>query len=264
MIEEDAGRQLAMNVARMLVVYLKRAGGQSQYSALLAAQAQSESETFDSLDRWIAEHLNDDLRVGALAEQVHISPRNFARAAAVLFHQDFGNTAARVSQALWRHRLISPSVVAGATASGVTKSIGARASGKLCRPLMASLELGGMLAFPRGAKPVVPTQGPDRGSTFSRTLRRDTDKSRQARAIVVVSTLGQFQTSSRLQSTSTFRGQSGHQPQAYRCPLMTQSGHCASMQSRFVMSSRRTGNRAKRYFLRWASMLHGPGPAAEI
>jgi hypothetical protein len=75
LIEEDAGRQVAMNVARMLVVYLKRAGGQSQYSALLAAQIQSESETFDSLDRWIAEHLNDDLRVGALAEQVHMSPR---------------------------------------------------------------------------------------------------------------------------------------------------------------------------------------------
>ena len=43
LIEEDAGRQVAMNVARMLVVYLKRAGGQSQYSALLAAQVQSES-----------------------------------------------------------------------------------------------------------------------------------------------------------------------------------------------------------------------------
>src|ERR1700730_1455421 len=77
---EDAGRQGAMNVARMLVVYLKRAGGQSHYSTLLAAQVQSESETFDSLDRWIAEHLKDDLRVGALAEQVHMSPRNFARA----------------------------------------------------------------------------------------------------------------------------------------------------------------------------------------
>src|SRR6478735_6279523 len=80
MIEQDAGRALAMNVARILVVYLKRAGGQSQYSALLAAQVESESETFDSLDRWIAGHLNDDLRVGALAEQVHMSPRNFARA----------------------------------------------------------------------------------------------------------------------------------------------------------------------------------------
>jgi len=56
-----------------------RTGGQSQYSALLAAQTQSESETFEPLDRWIAEHLREDLRVEALAERVHMSPRNFAR-----------------------------------------------------------------------------------------------------------------------------------------------------------------------------------------
>ena len=96
LIEEDAGRQVAMNVARMLVVYLKRAGGQSQYSALLAAQVQSESETFDSLDRWIAEHLNDDLRVGALAEQVHMSPRNFARA----YAEKRGRTPAKAVEAI--------------------------------------------------------------------------------------------------------------------------------------------------------------------
>jgi transcriptional regulator GlxA family with amidase domain len=80
LIEADVGRQVAMNVARLLVVYLKRSGGQSQYSALLAAQAESESATFDPLDRWIAEHLKEDLRVDALAERVHMSPRNFARA----------------------------------------------------------------------------------------------------------------------------------------------------------------------------------------
>jgi transcriptional regulator GlxA family with amidase domain len=80
LIEDDAGRQAAMNVARLLVVYLKRSGGQSQYSALLAAQAESESDTFEPLDRWIAEHLKDDLRVEALAERVNMSPRNFARA----------------------------------------------------------------------------------------------------------------------------------------------------------------------------------------
>ena len=74
LIEEDAGRQVAMNVARMLGVYLKRSGGQSQYSALLAAQVRSEAETFDSLDRWIDEHLNDDLRVGALAERAPAAP----------------------------------------------------------------------------------------------------------------------------------------------------------------------------------------------
>jgi transcriptional regulator GlxA family with amidase domain len=79
LIEQDAGRKVAIDVARMLVVYLKRAGGQSQYSALLAAQAQSNSDTFGELEQWIAENLNSDLRVAALAERVHMSPRNFAR-----------------------------------------------------------------------------------------------------------------------------------------------------------------------------------------
>lgn len=56
-----------------------RIGGQSQYSVPLAAKAQSKSNTFDPLDRWMAEHLKEDLRVDALAERVHMSPRNFAR-----------------------------------------------------------------------------------------------------------------------------------------------------------------------------------------
>src|SRR5712675_318854 len=79
LIEQDAGRALAMNVARILVVYLKRAGGQSQYSALLAAQAESDSESFSELERWIVEHLKSDLSVNALANRAHMSPRNFAR-----------------------------------------------------------------------------------------------------------------------------------------------------------------------------------------
>jgi alkylhydroperoxidase/carboxymuconolactone decarboxylase family protein YurZ/AraC-like DNA-binding protein len=53
--------------------------GQSQYRALLASQTQSESETFDPLDRWMAEHVKEDLRVEVLAERIHMSPRNFAR-----------------------------------------------------------------------------------------------------------------------------------------------------------------------------------------
>jgi len=58
-----------------------RTGGQSQYSALalIAARTQTESEAFHPLERWIAEHLKEDLSVEALAERVHMSPRNFAR-----------------------------------------------------------------------------------------------------------------------------------------------------------------------------------------
>jgi len=96
LIEQDAGREVAIDVARMLVVYLKRAGGQSRYSALLAAQAHSESDRFSDLERWIAEHLNADLRVEALAERVHMSPRNFAR----VYAQTRGRTPAKAVEAI--------------------------------------------------------------------------------------------------------------------------------------------------------------------
>jgi transcriptional regulator GlxA family with amidase domain len=107
LIEEDAGRDVAIAVARILVVYLKRAGGQSQYSALLAAQAQCASgpEIFDDLERWIAEHLQADLRIDALARRVHMSPRNFAR----VYAERRGRTPAKAVQAIRvdaaRHRL---------------------------------------------------------------------------------------------------------------------------------------------------------------
>ncbi len=96
LIEQDAGRKVAMDVARMLVVYLKRAGGQSQYSVLLAAQAQSESDMFSELEQWTAEHLKDDLRIEALAEDVQMSPRNFAR----LYAKTRGRTPAKAVEAI--------------------------------------------------------------------------------------------------------------------------------------------------------------------
>src|SRR5262249_61657647 len=74
LIEEDLGHAAAMTTARMLVVYLKRAGGQSQYSAVLAAQSQSDHDAFGALELWIGEHLTEDLGVEALAGRVHMSP----------------------------------------------------------------------------------------------------------------------------------------------------------------------------------------------
>jgi 4-carboxymuconolactone decarboxylase len=73
-----------------------RTGGQSPCSALLAAQTRSESETFDLLDRWVAEHLKEDLRVDALAERVHMSPRNFAR----IYAKKRGCTPAKAVEAI--------------------------------------------------------------------------------------------------------------------------------------------------------------------
>jgi transcriptional regulator GlxA family with amidase domain len=96
LIEQDAGRALAMHVARILVVYLKRAGGQSQYSALLAAQTEADSESFSELERWIVEHLKSDLSVDALANRVHMSPRNFAR----VYAAKRGRTPAKTVEAI--------------------------------------------------------------------------------------------------------------------------------------------------------------------
>jgi transcriptional regulator GlxA family with amidase domain len=79
LVEQDCGRAVAMHVARVLVVYLRRMGGQSQYSAILAAQTESANDAFAELELWIAENLTADLRVERLAERAGMSPRNFAR-----------------------------------------------------------------------------------------------------------------------------------------------------------------------------------------
>ena len=82
MVEDDWGRDVALAVARELVLFLKRPGGQSQYSTFLSAQ-ETGSERFRKLQLWVLENLTSDLSVSALAERMAMSPRNFARAFAV-------------------------------------------------------------------------------------------------------------------------------------------------------------------------------------
>ncbi len=77
MVEEDWGSELALMVARYLVVFLKRPGGQSQFSAYLTSEATHPD--LKELQAWIVLHLTEDLRVEALAERMCMSPRNFAR-----------------------------------------------------------------------------------------------------------------------------------------------------------------------------------------
>src|SRR5262249_40980685 len=75
----DHGRALAMRVAREHVVFLKRPGGQSQFSVMLEMQA-SDEDVFADLHKWLLQRLSDSrLSVEALAEQAGMSPRNFAR-----------------------------------------------------------------------------------------------------------------------------------------------------------------------------------------
>lgn len=79
LVEEDCGREVTLLVAREMVVYLKRPGGQAQYSQLLQSQT-SEGAAFDELHLWITRNLaGAPLTVDLLAQQVQMSPRNFAR-----------------------------------------------------------------------------------------------------------------------------------------------------------------------------------------
>lgn len=78
LVEEDHGPSLALAVARELVVHLKRAGGQRQYSERLAMTVDAGSQ-LEELTAWMHDHLADDLSLGRLAERCHISPRQLAR-----------------------------------------------------------------------------------------------------------------------------------------------------------------------------------------
>ena len=78
LIEADLGREISRAVARRLVVYMRRPGGQAQFSALLKAEPPAESRLAD-LVAWIAENPTDDLSVEALAARAAMSSRTFAR-----------------------------------------------------------------------------------------------------------------------------------------------------------------------------------------
>jgi transcriptional regulator GlxA family with amidase domain len=91
LVEADCGHEVAMEVARELVVYLKRPGGQSQFSELLQSQAQ-DSAVFDKLNLWISKNLGSSaLTVEALADKARMSPRNFAR----VYKEKTGRTPAK-------------------------------------------------------------------------------------------------------------------------------------------------------------------------
>jgi transcriptional regulator GlxA family with amidase domain len=90
MVEDDVGRDVALAVARRLVVFLKRPGGQSQFSAQLAGQL-AERQPLSDLQVWITDHIADDLSVERLAERTAMSVRNFSRT----FSREVGLTPAR-------------------------------------------------------------------------------------------------------------------------------------------------------------------------
>ena len=89
LVEDDLGRALALAVARHLVVFLKRPGGQAQFSATLALQ--HGDARFERLHAWIADNLCRDLSVASLADAAGMSERSFVRH----YRQATGRTPAR-------------------------------------------------------------------------------------------------------------------------------------------------------------------------
>jgi transcriptional regulator GlxA family with amidase domain len=87
MVERDLGPDTALRVARELVVFVQRPGGQAQFSTQLSA-SRPEHPALAELQSWIPEHLDTDLSVSALAERAAMSPRHFAR----LFARETGLT----------------------------------------------------------------------------------------------------------------------------------------------------------------------------
>jgi transcriptional regulator GlxA family with amidase domain len=78
LVEEDHGSKLALQVARNLVLYLRRPGGQSQFSAALSLQA-TDRKPLRELEAWVLDNLDKPITVPVLAQRVAMSPRNFAR-----------------------------------------------------------------------------------------------------------------------------------------------------------------------------------------
>lgn len=78
LVEDDIDRELALEVSRWMVFFLKRPGGQSQFSAQLAGQI-ADRDPLRDLQTWIVDHPELDHSIAALAARVAMSPRHFAR-----------------------------------------------------------------------------------------------------------------------------------------------------------------------------------------
>ncbi|MGA3091955.1 MAG: DJ-1/PfpI family protein [Terriglobales bacterium] len=90
LVEQDLGLPLALSVARELVLHMRRAGGQSQFSTALSLQA-SDRKQIEEIRSWVLDLLDESLPVEILAARARMSPRNFAR----VLSKDTGTTPAR-------------------------------------------------------------------------------------------------------------------------------------------------------------------------
>jgi transcriptional regulator GlxA family with amidase domain len=123
LIEEDLGQRTALCVARELVVYLKRAGGQSQYSEPLRYQMRT-PDLFAELVAWIHGHLSRDLSNDALAQRVNMSSRHFSRR----FIKELGCTPAAYVEQVRMQEAKQRLIVRAGTIEAVALSLGFRSA----------------------------------------------------------------------------------------------------------------------------------------
>lgn len=119
LVEEDLGPEVAMEVARRLVLFARRPGGQAQFSVQLAAQAAAPGALRD-LQAWIAENLDADLSVSALAARAHVSARTLARA----FTREIGMTPAAYVEAVRVEQARSRLETGGAGLAAIARACG--------------------------------------------------------------------------------------------------------------------------------------------
>jgi transcriptional regulator GlxA family with amidase domain len=128
MIEEDFGGQVALAVAKELVVYFKRPGDQRQFSEPLRFQVES-GDNFGDLAAWIQSHFGADLGVDALARRANMSVRHFARA----FKKAFSTTPASFVEELRLGAASERLSVRRVTIASVARSVGYASEDVFCR-----------------------------------------------------------------------------------------------------------------------------------
>lgn len=119
MVEEDLGSEAALSVARDLVVYLKRTGGQMQFSEPLQFQVRA-TDRFADLADWMLRNLHGDLSIDALAQRARLSPRQFSRRFKAAFGTSPGDYVERLRLDEARRRLPA----GGQTVESIAASVG--------------------------------------------------------------------------------------------------------------------------------------------
>lgn len=131
LIEEDFGPRVALAVARELVVYMKRPGGQEQFSEPLKFQVTSASR-FADLAAWILGHLHENLSVEVMAEHMNLCSRQFSRR----FRLEFNSSPAAFVQRLRLDQARTRLSASGCSVAGVAVSVGFRDADSFGRAFM--------------------------------------------------------------------------------------------------------------------------------